>query len=203
MNLPKRGRRHCGAVGRRAIWGNDMKLIVAVGLALLCSPVALAQRSGVTGETPGGRTIIEREDQPAIVNYDDEDGMMNAAIDEARLRLPYFWEHMASPARGEGEFTLKVGFPVNSADGTNAEHIWVDRIRKTSAGYIARLANEPNWMEGKHLNDEVSFTEDLISDWGFSRGRKMIGFYTLRVMLPDMPQEERDAILPMLGENPK
>jgi len=180
-----------------------MKLLAALGLALLCSPVAFAQQSGVTGETPGGRTIIEREDEPSIVNYEDTDGLMNGAIAEARQRLSYFWERMANPARGEGEFTLKVGFPVDSEDGTKAEHIWVDRVRKTSSGYTARLANEPNWMEGKHLEDEVTFTQDMISDWGFWRARKMVGFYTLRVMLPDMPPEERDAILPMLGENPQ
>lgn len=164
-------------------------------LALFGAGVAEAQTSN--------RTVIEREGEPGIVNYEDDDPAMNAAIEAARAKLPYFWERMTSPKRYEQGFTLKVEFPVSTEEGVNGEHIWVDEIVRTAERFTAELANEPNWMENKRLGDAVTFTEDMISDWGFASRGKMIGFYTLRVMLPDMPAEDRDAILPMLGEIPE
>lgn len=159
--------------------------------------------AGVAEAQVSDRTVIEREGEPGIVNYEGDDPEMNAAIETARAKLPYFWERMGSPKRYEDSFTLKVEFPVSSEEGVTGEHIWVDGIVRTADGFSAKLANEPNWMENKRLGDVVTFTEDMISDWGFGSRGKMIGFYTLRVMLPDMPAEERDMILPMLGRNPE
>jgi uncharacterized protein YegJ (DUF2314 family) len=158
---------------------------------------------GVAEAQTGDRTVIERPGEPGIVNYESDDSAMNAAIELARSKLPYFWERMADSKRYERGFTLKVEFPVSSDDGTTGEHIWVDEVVRTETGFTGVLANEPNWMKGKRLGDAVTFTEDMISDWGFGSRGKMIGFYTLRVMLPDMPEEDRAAIEPRLGENPQ
>lgn len=168
---------------------------------MLFSVPALAQPTAANSESPGGRQVVERENQPDIVNYDGADGAMNAAIDEARSRLPYFWERIGNPARGESDFTLKVAFPVTSEE-VRKEHIWVEDLERDGETFKAALANEPNWMTGKHVGDAVVFTEDMISDWGFARRGKLIGFYTLRVMLPDMPEDERGAYEAMLGVNP-
>ena len=154
-------------------------------------------------EAQTNKTVIERDGEPGIVNYESDDGAMNAAIEQARSKLPYFWERKADPKRYERGFTLKVEFPVSDEDGVTSEHIWVDEVEATADGFAGVLANEPNWMQGKQFGDAVMFTQDMISDWGFSSRGKMIGFYTLRVMLPDMPEEDRAAIEPRLGENPQ
>ncbi len=178
-----------------------MRLVIAVCAAILFSAPALAQPTAANNESPNGRPVVEREDQPDIVNYGGGDGLMNAAIDEARSRLSYFWQRMAEPTRNEFDFTLKVGFPVTSDDVTT-EHIWVEDLKREGATLRGALANEPNWMTGKHVGDEVVFTEDMISDWGFARRDKLIGYYTLRVMLDDMSEDDRLAFAEMLGENP-
>lgn len=180
-----------------------MRVLAVLALALLCAPSAFAQNSTVTGETPSGREIIEREGESDIIRFERADDAMNAAIADARAHLSYFWERMARRARGEDDFTIKVGFAVNNRDGTTREHIWVDNIRPEGGGYLAELANEPNWMEGKRLGDKVTFTEDMISDWGFARRDKMIGFYTIRVMLPELDPIEAAEIRSRLGENPE
>jgi uncharacterized protein YegJ (DUF2314 family) len=138
-----------------------------------------------------------------IVNFSSGDTVMNAAIKQARDHLPYFWQHKAAKAKDETDFSVKVAFPVNGADGMQREHIWVADVRESGKGYTAILANEPNWIAGKKLGDAVSFTSDMISDWGFYRGEKMIGFYTIRVMLPELDAREAAAIRAMLGENPQ
>lgn len=42
----------------------------------------------------------------------------------------------------------------------------------------------------------------MVTDSGFSRSGKMIGFYSTRVMLEDAPPAEAKYIRAMLGENP-
>jgi uncharacterized protein YegJ (DUF2314 family) len=180
-----------------------MRVIVAICAALLLAPTAAAQLNNQSGETSAGHPLIEREGESPIIGFDGGDDVMNAAITDARMHLPHFWERMAAGARGEGGFTLKVAFNVESNDGTTREHIWVEGIQRRGAGFVANLANEPNWMPGQHLGDEVSFTESMISDWGYSRRRKMIGFYTIRVMLDEMPAEAADYLRAALGPNPK
>lgn len=170
---------------------------------LLAVALLTGAGAGVAEAQGSDRTVIEREGEPGIVNYESGDPEMNAAIETARGKLPYFWERMAAPKRHERSFTLKVAFPVSTDEGVNGEHIWVDEIVRTPAGFTAKLANEPNWMEGLKLGDTVSFTEDMVSDWGFSSRGKMIGFYTLRVMLPHMPAPDRAEIEPHLGVNPE
>lgn len=171
--------------------------------SFILAAVLLAGFGVGVAEAQTNKTVIERDGEPGIVNYESDDSAMNAAIELARSKLPYFWERKADPKRYERGFTLKVEFPVSSRDGVTGEHIWVDGVEATADGFTGVLANEPNWMKGKSFGDTVVFTQDMISDWGFSSRGKMIGFYTLRVMLPEMPEEDRAAIEPRLGENPQ
>lgn len=167
-----------------------MKFLTTVFLftALLLAPLAHAQEGG--------------KGDP-MINFSSGNSEMNAAIKEARDHLPYFWAHRTAKANEEADFSLKVAFPVNGPGGMKREHIWVAEVRETGNGYTALLANEPNWITGKRLGDPVSFTGDMISDWGFFRGDKMIGFYTIRVMLPELDPGEAAEIRASLGENPK
>jgi uncharacterized protein YegJ (DUF2314 family) len=139
-----------------------------------------------------------------IINYGDNDAAMNKAIADARAHLGYFWQRVEAKQRNETDFGLKVAFPVKMENNRpSREHIWVERFARSGAGFTAYLANEPGWMPGKKLGDRVEFTEDMITDWGFYRSGKLIGFYTVRVMLPDMPASEAAEIRAQLGENPK
>jgi uncharacterized protein YegJ (DUF2314 family) len=165
------------------------RTILSATLAVLAAGTALAQQPA-----PGSDPII---------NYESNDDAMNAAIAEARAHLGYFWEHEKAKARNESDFTLKVGLRTTSPGGPTHEHIWVDGITRSGTGLSANLANEPGWLAGKHAGDRITFTEGMISDWGFYRGEKMIGFYTVRVMLSDLPAAEAAEIRSLLGENPK
>ena len=164
------------------------KAILVAGI-LAFAPAAFAQQPA-SGSDP-------------IINYSDDDQAMNKAVADARARLGYFWEREKAKARNESDFALKVAIPTTSPGGPRYEHIWVENISRSGDGFAASLANEPGWLRGLHNGDRVEFTENMISDWGFYRGDKMIGFYTVRVMLPDMPAKDAAEIRAMLGENPK
>src|SRR5262245_43424651 len=179
-----------------------LTIILAAAAALTGLSACDAQQTSVT-TSENGRTVTSREGNPDVVDFASDDKLMNAAIADAQAHLPYFWEHVASPAQGEGDFTLKVGFPVQQGASSGKEHIWVSDIEKTSSGYAGLLANEPLDLTGKKLGDRVEFTPDMISDWGFMRAGKLIGHYTTRISLEDGDPREAAAIRAMLGENPK
>ncbi|HVY89167.1 MAG TPA: DUF2314 domain-containing protein [Hyphomonadaceae bacterium] len=162
-------------------------LLVAATFLAPASPAALAQQG---------------KGDP-VVDFSSSDKEMNAAIADARAHLPYFWQRQASPARTESDFGLKVAFPVKGEQGETREHIWVSDVHRTAGGYAGKLANEPDWMPGKHLGDQVAFSDDMISDWGFYRDDMMIGFYTIRVMIRTLEPAEAARIRDHLGDNPR
>jgi uncharacterized protein YegJ (DUF2314 family) len=154
-------------------------------------------------QSESGRTVTSRPDNPDIVSYGASDEAMNAAIAEAQAHLDYFWERVAAPASSERDFTLKVAFPTPTKGENAREHIWVSDFEKTASGYVGRLANEPLDIVGKKFGDRTEFATNMITDWGFMRDGKMIGFYTLRVMVDDMPAKDAAEFREALGENPK
>lgn len=152
-----------------------------------------------------GNAITRRSGEPDIITYKrDNAARILQATDEARAHLAYFWEHREHPGRGEAMFQLKVAFPVTNEEGEKGrEHIWVKDVVKTSGGgFAGRLDNEPIGMPGKHSGDMVDFTALMISDWGFLRREKLIGFYTSRVQLQDDSSPELARFRARLGENP-
>lgn len=149
------------------------------------------------------RTVTTRSGEPSIITYKSGEQKIEQSIADARGKLPYFWEHVAHPAPYEKTFTLKVAFPVTRSDGAKGrEHIWVSGIARNGATISGRLDNDPDMMPGMHAGDAITFSEDMVTDWGFRRSGKLIGFYSTRVMLDDAPPAEAEYIRAMLGENP-
>ncbi len=143
-----------------------------------------------------------RSGEPSIITYKTGEQKIDQSIANARAHLAYFWDHHLNPRPGERTFTLKVAFPVTNAAGAKGrEHIWVLYPTRNGATFTGRLDNDPDMMPGKS-GDTVTFTEDMVTDWGFARNGKMIGFYSTRAMLDDAPPAEAAKIRMMLGENP-
>jgi uncharacterized protein YegJ (DUF2314 family) len=145
--------------------------------------------------------VTKRRGEPSIVSYDTGDVTMDKAIRDARQHLNHFWDHYDEPQRGEESFTLKVAVPVKSAE-TNEEHIWVMDVQPAGGGYSGALGNQPNWIEGKNEGDRITFTENMISDWGYRKHGKLIGFYTTRIMLDQATPEEAAKLRAAFGQNP-
>ena len=163
---------------------------------------AVASRSGMPG--PGEDHVLNRRaGEPSIVTYKSGVPKIDQSIADARAHIDYFWQHHQAPAPGEKTFTLKVAFPVTSAAGQKGrEHIWVGGVKRNGATLTGRLDNDPDMMTGVKSGDLVTFSEDMVTDWGFARHGMMIGFYSTRAMLEDAPPAEAEMIRKMLGDNP-
>jgi uncharacterized protein YegJ (DUF2314 family) len=176
----------------------------AIGFAVALIAVAFAAcEARQTSASVTGRTVTARQGEPDVIDFASGDKAMNSAIADAQAHLSYFWERASAPSPGEESFALKVAFPTTTRGQNSREHIWVFDFKKISSGYTGILANEPLDIVGRKLGDRVEFTADMITDWGFLRDGKMIGYYTTRVSLSDGDPQEAAAIRAMLGENPK
>lgn len=126
---------------------------------------------------------------PNFTSVDANDTRMNAAIEKARASLPDFWVRHQSPQQGETGFVLKIAVPTTNSP----EHIWVESFRRLASGrFVGVLANDPHWIAGKKSGDEIEFSVDQISDWGFQRRGKLVGYETTRVLIETLPRPEAE-----------
>jgi len=153
-----------------------LKPVVLIVLAVFVGP-------GMPAHRASAETVID------VPNGDAE---MAAAIGKARASLPAFWASYASPKPSEEGHSLKVRFPYGS---NSHEHIWMAEVKKLEGGrYSGRFANEPVHLPGKHVGDQVEFTDADISDWMFMRNGKIVGGETIRPLLKSMPKAEAAAL---------
>ncbi len=135
-----------------------------------------------------------------VIDFEDSDAAMNAAIADARATLPIFFAVFDDPGGQATDLSLKVAVPVGNG---GHEHIWTGQIRRTGeAAFEAQLANDPVDFVGK-LGDPIRFAEDEISDWGYMADDGLHGHYTTRVMLPLMDAETAAYVETLLAPLPE
>lgn len=129
-----------------------------------------------------------------VMNFNEGDREMKAAIQKARATLNEFWQAMERRAPGEEGFTLKVRVPVVGPKKDEGEHIWIDRVERLADGRVAgRLANQPRRFKGK-VGERRVFSADQITDWMFRRNGKFVGMETMRPVLKRMSPEEAEQM---------
>jgi uncharacterized protein YegJ (DUF2314 family) len=131
-----------------------------------------------------------------VYSVSSDDAEMQVAIASAREQLPRFWQAVDASASGDSDFALKVAI----TDSHATEHFWVTDIERDGGRTFGVIANEPNAVRSVRLGERIEVSPDQISDWLFMRDGRMVGNYTLRVMLDRMPMHEADALRAMLAD---
>ncbi|TIU81204.1 MAG: DUF2314 domain-containing protein, partial [Mesorhizobium sp.] len=103
------------------------------------------------------------DDKTVMVAPDDAE--MAAAIAKARSSLDDFLALSDAPPPGTGRFKLKVMV----VDGHATEHFWVIPFKRTATGFVGILANEPKLVRNVVFGQNIKFSKDDISDWGYTR----------------------------------
>ncbi len=156
-----------------------MKLPARTMLSLMLAfapMVADAQSSGQDGDR--------------ILNVARDDPEMAAAIEQARASLDEFLILSETPPAGTATFKLKLKIE----DGNATEHFWVIPFHRTATGFAGVLANEPQAVHNVVAGQDIEFTRDDISDWGYTRDGHQVGSFTVCVMLKKMPKEDADYL---------
>lgn len=135
----------------------------------------------------------ESDDKAMMIASDDAE--MAAAIAKARSSLDEFLALSETPPPGTGKFKLKVMI----VDGNATEHFWVIPFKQTGNGFVGILANEPEIVRNVVLGQNVEFTRDDISDWGYTKNGRQVGSFTVCVMLKKMSKQEADQMRNQYG----
>jgi len=152
-------------------------IVLALGAILLMMTAACSKRDKTIGIEPN-------------------DVEMSAAIARARESLPKFWEVFDKRGRGESDFALKVGI----TDKNGTEHFWANDVERRDGAIKGTINNDPNIVASVKLGDRITIPEADISDWLYMREGKMVGNYTLRVLLKKMSAREAEQYKQMMAE---
>ncbi|WP_352961290.1 DUF2314 domain-containing protein [Mesorhizobium sp. M1393] len=125
-----------------------------------------------------------------LLTVGPDDPEMAAAIEQARASLDQFLTLSETPPPGTARFKLKVVVE----DGNAAEHFWVIPFHRTATGFAGTLANEPQAVRNVVNGQDIEFTRDDISDWGYTKNGRQVGSFTVCVMLKKMPREDVDSL---------
>lgn len=122
-----------------------------------------------------------------VILIQESDPEMNQAIAEAKSTLDTFLNKYMKNIPNVPSYTLKVML----TDKNGVEHFWVKPFRPSkNGGFEGILANEPQITTSFKLGQLVSFSKDMITDWGYQENGKQYGSYTVCVLLKHMPKEE-------------
>ncbi len=136
-----------------------------------------------------------KSDKVYLVSKDDAE--MNEAIAKARETLPQFWQSFKHPQIGEYGFSLKVKI----TDKNEVEHFWVVDIQQKDGELYGTINNDPEKVRSVKIGDRIQIPTQDISDWTYLRNHKMVGNYTLRLLVKRMSPDEAEKCKLIL-ENP-
>lgn len=150
-----------------------MRSLLTVWLCLFIATMACAQ---------------EKRDENETVTVHEIDPAMVEAIREARSTLNHFLELAAAPPAGTSGYKLKVLIE----DLYGAEHFWVDPFRQVEDGFIGQIANEPRIVKSVKWGQQIKFSRQQITDWGYIKNGRQVGSYTVCVLFKKVPKDQAD-----------
>jgi uncharacterized protein YegJ (DUF2314 family) len=125
-----------------------------------------------------------------VQSVESSDREMNAAIAQARETLPEFIAAFQSPSPTQTYFGIKVEFPFG--DGTAYEHLWISQLSYEAGQFTGVVGNEPVYLEGVKLGDTVIINNEDITDWMIIDNGRMLGGFTVYVLLRDSSDREKE-----------
>lgn len=112
-----------------------------------------------------------------VVDFEDDDPEMSAAIAQARQTLGEFLAHLQQ--HPDDELNL-IKAPIET--GERVEHIWIDNVTFDGTQFTGTLSNQPYDLSIYKQGDEVTVPRDDVSDWMYVVDEKMHGGHTIAVM---------------------
>ena len=146
--------------------------------------MAIAAAALISGCGEPKDELIHPKDQQAV----------DAATQEARTNLPAFWAAFDAAASKQ-DFVMKVGLQTRAG---GIEHIWMNVERRDGDKVSGNLANDPVDIEGVKFGSKVTVTGKQITDWAYPKNGKFYGHFTTRILMPQMPQAEREQTQALL-----
>lgn len=167
--------------------------VVAAGALLVAGGLALALSTG--GEGP--EASVEAPTVPVADLLPEEESLRQARTD-ARATFGEFWSRVTADRSGIDAIGIKVSIP--HAEGV--EHLWMTGCRTGDLdSFECVVSNEPKAVP-LELGSRFTFDTDAISDWMYRKDGKIHGGYSIRALLPTLPEDEAESMREMLAPLP-
>jgi uncharacterized protein YegJ (DUF2314 family) len=121
-----------------------------------------------------------------------DDGELVRIAEQARDTLPVFFRRLQRPRAGDGNFRIKYPLKADSRSGFSREQVWLSEIRFQNGRYSGALTNTPYYVSGLSRGDSIIIDIEEITDWMFTRGGKITGGRSIKFLLEQIPEHERD-----------
>jgi len=125
------------------------------------------------------------------VHVDQSDAEILRITENARSTVNIFFRHLNSPEASERNFFVKYAFEVNGESDVSAEQVWISGVAFRNGRYYGTVASTPIYLTDISRGDRVNFCADSITDWMFTRDGRIVGGYSIRHLLEQIPEEER------------
>jgi uncharacterized protein YegJ (DUF2314 family) len=157
---------------------------------LLLSAFLVFSTGAMSEDAPANReagNVTQREGEPEVRNFRDDDPAMNEAMRTARSTLSEFEQRLTHPPATQSYISLKARFEENG----HVEHMWLDDVEITADGYRGTLGNRPVYIKAIGEGSDVQVKRSQVSDWMAFDDGKLVGGYTVRVQRDRMRPGER------------
>ena len=170
--------------GGAAVLGALSAVLFIVSLFAKRTPkpsAKVATKNPVTGPatSTAGAAKLEAPEE-SVVQIDEDDPRMAAAVTEAKKRLPEFISAF-SKAKDGYQFSVKAPFS-DPASAEESEFMWVHICRVDFDAVHGTLLNDPEFVKSFKYDDVVRVPMEQIVDWVYTDGEKSVGDFTARVL---------------------
>ncbi|MDR1901491.1 MAG: DUF2314 domain-containing protein [Treponema sp.] len=128
-----------------------------------------------------------------------DEGLAKIA-EEARRSIPDFVRTLQHPGPGESEFCVKYGFDADRESGFDKEYLWLSSISFRDGFYFGKIMNIPQYISYFKQGDTVPFIIDDIVDWMYQDNGKIAGGKSIKYLIEQIAEQDRNAELTRLYE---
>ena len=140
---------------------------------------------------PISRAAARTGAEPPVYQVQDDDRQMNRASAKARSSVNTFIAALRQPTAEQRDFAVKKKF----VQGNAVEHLWVSDVKFTGNRFVGVVDNRSREIPNLKPGTRVSVNPDEISDWAFVDHGVLVGGYTVRALVTELPPAEREEFL--------
>ena len=183
--------------------GAGAVMMVGGGLLAWTLDDRSAQASIASGDVMAAEKTVAAvepatQNRPSAVLPAQLSGMDLSQI-AARGTFDQFWTRISTDRRGLDAISIKVAVPHD----TGSEHLWMTGCQSADAqSFDCVVSNEAVNVPLK-LGSRYKFERAAISDWMYRQEGKIHGGYSIRVLLPTLPEQQAKAMTAMLAPLPQ
>lgn len=125
----------------------------------------------------------------------ENDIEMAEAIKKAQSTVDKFIKNLNNKKENQRLFTVKIKIIENE----EVEHIWITDVEYKEGKFSGKINNQPVFIKSLQYGQKIEATKKEISDWMFVENDKLVGGYTVRLLIRRMPEKQRESFLKQLS----